>query len=645
MLSREYKMENIDVPTNGSIIALRDWFVEVCKCVPTLALSVATELVEVCGITNSEEFPLLYEADPRWLDQLSCKIPNLTKMLINSNVEKIGKTPLRLLNVEEVAELITNCFLEFPYGQAFRENSINGFSLLCVEDVNKLKEFGVSHELHAASLLSMINSWKKAGIPRNLLTSSNEERIKMQIKQEKVQIKIPVESYKVERTEAPTTSAAIIPTGSVNNEDANTSIAAKQTVQIQEKATEEGEMLVEYDCASLISIDAPSVQIVAAAHSSSANASATAGSSAQHPMCIISSSDSNPSEDGQATKKRPLSLVQSTTLPSATSRTKFPRSAMPSHALLASDISVGGRIPRSGTATPCSPGSMSLATANSTALSSPAGGQATTTSPGGADRGEPHFDNEGEELLQFSSDDEEGSRGASPDCSSGDNHGDVDADYEDENRERFGPWGQYFSAQQEETGSGGAASSKQKIVAGNSDNNNSGAVAGGSGARTAASGADRHSASVSASSSSSSDSRKSQSGLRETAAEGSELTDKCDGNPTSSGSREGGNSNGNHSSSESASGSYSLRTNRRLSSVMIQAIATTSATVLTPNSGAKRPSKSISGGRREATIAKKGLDVLKTECHNILHSKEDKVLSHAVTYIGVAASKRELTPT
>lgn len=677
-------MENSESEPASNVENVRDWFVEVCKCAPAMALSIATELVDVCGISVIEDFPVLYEMDPLWLDQLSsCRLPHLTKILINSNVEKIGKTPLRLLSVEDVAAVINSCFVEFPYGQNFIDNSINGFSLIYVDNVSKLKEFGIKHEIHAATLLTSINTWKRVGVPNDLLNFN-----KSAVKEEGVNASATPDQTTM--THVGASSASGSAGAAVPNTAPATTVGATSNNDnhaVEHSAHQDDNLLMEHECASVISVDAPSVEMVCVQHNS--NALGAAGST-QEPIYITSSSAFSTSDDGHSTGAKDDTATHNPRDPSheyvhenedgcegdelmnkelprkRASRTiqtyvprKFARTAVPSHALLASDISVGGRIGRSGADSGASPISPSIASPSSTAHTTPVAQRKDSTSavsatakPATKFTAKAVNNNDKEASLHFSSSEDEGeSRGPSP-CGS---FGDHLADYEDQNRERFGPWGQVFGAQQATTSSGEKRQHTEEVsLLDEMELSVDNAIVAGAGAtasksapsstsETAAAALpharerfvnaenERHSASSALSTHLTSD--------RHGAAEISEPTETYDANVT------GSSGSGSGSSSESASGTYALRPNRRLKCAQYHNPAST-ASAVTPSSGgtkkapaATRPFKSGQG--REAAIVKKGLDALKTACNNILNSREDKVLAHAVTYIGVSASKRK----
>lgn len=155
-----------------TIAKLSDWFTSVCKFQPPLAKQLASELVNNCGITGYEQFPILQQADPNWLNNLECPIPTLAKILVKVNVEKIGRTPLRSLDLEDVRGILEACYAEFPYGQIFKEKQISGFNLSYVEKVEELKAFGITNDIHAMTLFASVTEWKRVGVPNELIASN-----------------------------------------------------------------------------------------------------------------------------------------------------------------------------------------------------------------------------------------------------------------------------------------------------------------------------------------------------------------------------------------------------------------------------------------------------------------------------------------
>eukprot|EP01032_Pedospumella_encystans_P009615 gene9615-11308_t len=155
-----------------TISKLSDWFTSVCKFQPPLAHQLASELVNSCGITGYEQFPVLQQADPNWLNNLECSIPTLAKILVKVNVEKIGRTPLRSLDLEDVRGILEACYAEFPYGQIFKEKQISGFNLSYVEKVEELKAFGITNDIHAMTLFASVTEWKRVGVPNELIDSN-----------------------------------------------------------------------------------------------------------------------------------------------------------------------------------------------------------------------------------------------------------------------------------------------------------------------------------------------------------------------------------------------------------------------------------------------------------------------------------------
>ena len=155
-----------------TISKLSDWFTSVCKFQPPLAHQLASELVNSCGITGYEQFPVLQQADPNWLNNLECPIPTLAKILVKVNVEKIGRTPLRSLDLEDVRGILEACYAEFPYGQIFKEKQISGFNLSYVEKVDELKAFGIANDIHAMTLFASVTEWKRVGVPNELIDSN-----------------------------------------------------------------------------------------------------------------------------------------------------------------------------------------------------------------------------------------------------------------------------------------------------------------------------------------------------------------------------------------------------------------------------------------------------------------------------------------
>ena len=163
--------------TEETISKLSDWFTGVCKFQSPLAIQLASELVNNCGITGYEQFPVLQQADPNWLNSLECSIPSLAKILVKVNVEKIGRTPLRSLDLEDVRGILEACYAEFPYGQIFKEKQISGFNLSYVEKVEELKAFGITNDIHAMTLFASITEWKRVGVPNELIDSNTLRNI------------------------------------------------------------------------------------------------------------------------------------------------------------------------------------------------------------------------------------------------------------------------------------------------------------------------------------------------------------------------------------------------------------------------------------------------------------------------------------
>lgn len=164
--------DNTERTVEESIALLSKWFTTVCKFVPLLANQLSSELVHEAGITEVEQFSMVQQIDPNWLDSLKCQMPTLVKMLVKANVEKIGRTPLRHLDLEDVRGVVDACLPEFPYGAIFKEKKISGFTLSCVETVDALVEFGVTNTIHAAPLFASINEWKRIGVPNELIAEN-----------------------------------------------------------------------------------------------------------------------------------------------------------------------------------------------------------------------------------------------------------------------------------------------------------------------------------------------------------------------------------------------------------------------------------------------------------------------------------------
>ena len=166
--------------TDEKVIVLRDWLTKVCGLSFRIADKLAQEFTD-SGITEIDQFHELYRNNHDWLDHLECKLPRLTKDLINSVVEKIGRIPLQSLTVQDVAALLQTCYEGFDYYLKFQANLINGFNLKYAQDVETLMEFGIPHATHAGTLLASLNEWRRIGVPNHLVTLSDEEHSKRSV--------------------------------------------------------------------------------------------------------------------------------------------------------------------------------------------------------------------------------------------------------------------------------------------------------------------------------------------------------------------------------------------------------------------------------------------------------------------------------
>jgi hypothetical protein len=165
----------MDAATKEYVQVFQSWLEKSCRVLPALARSLAVEFVTTAGLTDLDQLQLIQQEDPQWLDAINCNLPILTKRLILSCVERIGRVPLYSLTVEDVALLVHTCFPEFPYNQNFKDNLISGFNLEYLNDLDTLKQFGIQHELHAAALMRSVSEWRRIGVPIKLLCLSDEE--------------------------------------------------------------------------------------------------------------------------------------------------------------------------------------------------------------------------------------------------------------------------------------------------------------------------------------------------------------------------------------------------------------------------------------------------------------------------------------
>lgn len=181
----------MDTETKQSIGVFKEWLIGSCRISPSMAQKIAESFVVKFGFSDIEQLLLSQEADENWLNDLGFELPNMTKMLIKTNVAKIGRVPLQSLTVEDVAMVIHQCFSEFPYHLSFKENLISGFNLQFVCDLDTLKQFGIPHDHHATALMQSIDGWRKFGVPVSMLslTDAEHQRRLANIKEEVIQLK------------------------------------------------------------------------------------------------------------------------------------------------------------------------------------------------------------------------------------------------------------------------------------------------------------------------------------------------------------------------------------------------------------------------------------------------------------------------
>jgi hypothetical protein len=204
----------MNTASNSCLDEIQAWFTSTCRLHESIAAQLAIELVNVCGVTDIEQFLVLREADPQWLDGLQCKLPSITKLLINSCVDRIGRVPLHTLTADEVAQVVSACFSDCNYSQLFEESQVNGFHLLHAESIETLTELGVYHRAHASVLLASIKEWRRVGVPTSYLNLSDEDehRRRVSIKQE------PVSNANSQKTtaSAPTVEAIAVNSGTAS---------------------------------------------------------------------------------------------------------------------------------------------------------------------------------------------------------------------------------------------------------------------------------------------------------------------------------------------------------------------------------------------------------------------------------------------
>lgn len=151
------------------------WLISNCGMGASKAGMIAERLASELWIDRVEALQQAVTEQPDTLDALEIPKPMLS--ILKSKLASYYNKNLVDLSTRDVQSVVFRIFPGENYADTMRNNKINGFVLSSAGNIEKLKEWGVSSEIHAEALFGTIAGWKDKGVPNNLLIRDDQASV------------------------------------------------------------------------------------------------------------------------------------------------------------------------------------------------------------------------------------------------------------------------------------------------------------------------------------------------------------------------------------------------------------------------------------------------------------------------------------